>query len=123
MLARGHLSGPRVASRAGTAASAGRVWCGREPWLCPCGPALPASCAVPGWEPALQERLCGLFLFAAVCRLSVFRQTTLSHFEIMNLKWNLIFLYLLWILLLCLLKCDVLHCLFFLHFLVESALK
>lgn len=70
-----------------------------------------------------QERLCGLFLFAAVCRLSVFRQTTLSHFEIMNLKWNLIFLYLLWILLLCLLKCDVLHCLFFLHFLVESALK
>lgn len=73
-------------------------WRGREPWLCPRGPALPASCAVPGWEPALAGAALRAFPVGRRLR-SVFRQTTLSHFEIMNFKCNLIFLYLLWILL------------------------
>lgn len=114
----------RVTCRA--AAGASWVWCDRERWLCPCWPGFRAARLLPPVGPSLGT-CCGRSGFAgfsccALCGLSAFRQTTLSHFEIMNIRCNLIFLFLLWVLLF-LLKCDVLHSLFFLYFLVESALK
>lgn len=67
------------------------------------------SCAAPDWGPASAGVAlpppCGLCVFS--------KHTKLSHFEIMNIKYNLIFLSLLWISPLCFLQCNSLHSLFF----------